>query len=145
MELARKAIRVCAAVVRDGARTLVCRRPKGSAHEGFWEFPGGKVSPGEGDHECLKREIIEELGCRILPFDVVYIIEHEYPGKHVEVVFYRAFPASGASFVPQEGQELRWVETSKLLELDLLPADRPLAKFLASGAGKGNKSQTGAL
>lgn len=129
----RKVIRVCAAVVRDGRRTLVCRRPPGSAHAGFWEFPGGKVSHGESDHECLRREIVEELGCQVLPFDLVYQVEHEYPGKHVEVAFYRAMPCPGAVFDPKEGQELRWVDSSELPGLDLLPADLPVAEFIVSG------------
>jgi 8-oxo-dGTP diphosphatase len=142
MDASGKLIEVCAAVVRDGSRTLLCKRPEKSAHAGFWEFPGGKLAPGESEHECLRREIREELGCETIPLDLLFRIEHEYPGKKVSVAFYRALPCgSPASFAPQEGQELGWFDTGSLCEVDLLPADLPLAEFLVLAAPQGNNSK----
>jgi 8-oxo-dGTP diphosphatase len=62
----RVAMRVVAGILRDGAgRVLLAKRPTGKPHEGLWEFPGGKVEPGESDHEALRRELSEELGITV--------------------------------------------------------------------------------
>jgi mutator protein MutT len=140
MDSETKTIKVCAAVVRSGGKTLLCKRPEGSAHAGFWEFPGGKVDAGETERECLRREMLEELGCETLPLDVVFRIAHEYPGKRVSVAFYRTIPAPGAApFAPKEGQELRWVDADEIRALPLLPADLPVAEFLLSRRSARNK------
>jgi len=122
--------------MRAGGKTLICQRPGSTSHAGLWEFPGGKLQQGESEAECLAREIMEELGCHILPLDLIMNAEHEYPGKAVSLGFYRAIPLEGleAKFIPREGQGVRWVETAELPKMDLLPADRPIAEFLAQGA-----------
>ncbi len=137
-----KRIHVCAAVVREGAGTLLCRRPDGKDHAGCWEFPGGKRAEGESDAECLRREIREELGAEIEVLDLIWHMEHEYPGKLVSVKFYRALRSQACAhgFVPREGQAAEWVCTSSLSEKDLLPADLPVAEFLMAGAASKPRS-----
>ena len=128
-----KHISVCAAVIARGDKVLVTTRPPGQEMSGRWEFPGGKVEPGESPSECLKREIKEELDLDILVFDTMFITEYEYPGKLVNIRFMRCHASPGTTApVPQEGQQCAWVKRDSLPEIDLLPADRPFADFLAN-------------
>ena len=78
---------VCAAVIRKEGMTLVCSRPKASILRDKMEFPGGKVEPGESIHECIVRELREELNAEILPLDVIGEVEHEYPAGILDIVF----------------------------------------------------------
>ena len=126
-------IHVCAAVIRNNGRILLCTRPDGKHLEGLWEFPGGKADPGESDEQCLKREIREELSIDIIVLDLIFRIEHSYPGKDVEIVFYRAMQTDMAQQINvTEGQEFRWIELSGMKKLDLVPADAPFADWLLS-------------
>ncbi len=128
-----KHISVCAAVLASGDTVLVTTRPPGQEMSGRWEFPGGKVEPGESPSECLKREIKEELDLDILVFDTMFITEYEYPGKKVHIRFMRCSVRRGTPGpIPQEGQQYAWVKRNSLPEIDLLPADRPFADFLAA-------------
>lgn len=145
-------LNVCAALVREGGRTLLCRRPEGRPHAGLWEFPGGKAMEGEDDAGCLRREMHEELGADVGVMDCVFEVEHEYPGKKVRIRFYRAFLRNSGSLHPREGQSFEWVETCRISGKSLLPADVPLARFLEEGAkfmgdsAKGhNKSGSGGV
>ena len=126
-------VRVCAAVVRRSGRILLTTRPDGRHLAGKWEFPGGKIHPGENPGACVVREMKEELGVNVIPLDLIYSVLHEYPTKTVHLEFYRAIP-SDSSFdpAPTEGQKFAWVEPARILEYDLLPADLPIAEFLHS-------------
>lgn len=126
----RDVMHVCAAVVRDGGMVLVCSRPKGYHMEGRWEFPGGKKHPDESDAECLKREIREELGAGIHVADCVFRFQDLACERPMRILFYRAFLDSAASVLhPKDGQQIKWVPVASLAELELLPADRPIADF----------------
>jgi 8-oxo-dGTP diphosphatase len=128
-----KKISVCAAVIARGDMVLVTTRPPGQEMSGRWEFPGGKIEPGESPSECLKREIKEELDLDILVFDTMFITEYEYPGKKVNIRFMRCSASPGnPDPAPQEGQQWAWVKRNSLPEIDLLPADRPFAVFLTN-------------
>lgn len=122
-----KILRVVAVVlVRDG-RILACSRPSGKPHAGMWEFPGGKIEPGETPEDCAVREIREELAAEIVPLGAIHEMEHDYGDKFVRVSFYAAELRSGE---PQsrEGQEIRWLEPEELERTPFLPADRPFAE-----------------
>lgn len=121
----------CALVDPDG-RVLIAQRPAGKAFAGAWEFPGGKVEPGESPERAVMRELREELGVEpceqcLQPF--AFASEPLPDGRHLLMPLYVCRRWDG--FVdPKEGQQIAWVRPDKLLSYDLLPADRPLAAEL---------------
>ncbi len=123
-------IEVCAAVVRQNGKLLLCRRPEGGAMAGFWEFPGGKRHDGESYAECLRREIIEELGVEIIVLDLISSLTHEYPDKLVHLRFYRSMLMAPPDKLRNlDGQEIGWFSIPDIPVGELLPADKPLAEF----------------
>ena len=126
-------IHVCAAVIYLNGKYLLTSRPPGKHLEGLWEFPGGKVHMNESVHNGLIRELREELDVDIVPLEKIYSIKHEYPEKKEFLEFFRAVPVDIISFnpVPHEGQGIRWVKPNNLCDVDWMPADRPLAEYLA--------------
>jgi len=130
-ERAAPAIRVVAGVIRDElGRVLIAQRPPGKAHAGLWEFPGGKVEPGESDHEALGRELDEELGIRVAVSLPLRRTLWHYPGLDVELIVlevkgYRGEPE------PRHAAALRWVRPLELLSIPMPEADRPTALSLA--------------
>ncbi len=121
---------VTAAVIRRGYEILICDRPAGKPPAG-WEFPGGKVEPGETPAAALRRELREELGVTALVLDPIF--EETVPEKDLRLIFMRALPVlPHPDPVPQEEQHFRWVKIRDLPHCELLPADRNFASFLAS-------------
>ena len=123
---------VVAALVRDGARILMSRRRADQPMPGLWEFPGGKVEPGESPTDALMREVREELGCEIAVGRIHEVVFHAYPEFDLYMLVYTATISRGTP-AAIEVAEIAWVEASRLPELDLLPADYPLARALAAG------------
>ena len=122
------AIRVAAAVIERGAAVLVTRRPAGTHLAGKWEFPGGKCEPGESLHECLAREMVEELAAAITPGETILVTSHVYPEKTVELHFIAC--ALHGEPAPQQGQEMRWVRCGDLDPLEFPEADAELIAVL---------------
>jgi 8-oxo-dGTP diphosphatase len=115
---------VVAAVVRRGDTILVTRRPDRPGKRGQWEFPGGKVEPGEAEPEALAREIREELGCGLAVGPLLLRHAHAYPDLEVELAFYAgAFPP-GEEPRPLGVAELAWATRGTLAGYDFLEADR---------------------
>ena len=112
----------------DG-RVLVTERLGDPAFAGFWEFPGGKIGSGESPAAALRRELSEELGIVVEACDLLMSLEHHYPDRRVSIDFFRVESWRG---IPQglEGQAIRWVSTSELPDIDLLPADQPVIETL---------------
>jgi 8-oxo-dGTP diphosphatase len=122
---------VVAAIIADGDRYLVAKRAASSSLAGYWEFPGGKVEPGESSEDALCREIQEEMGVSItvlssIPFATV---DWKYDHAQVHLVALRAAISAGEPR-PLDHEELRWLTPHEILELNLLPADRPVAARL---------------
>ncbi len=119
-----------ALIDRDG-RVLVARRPEGKAMAGLWEFPGGKVEPGETPEAALIRELDEELGIDTWASCLAPLTfaSHAYADFHLLMPLYACRRWEG---VPQarEHAELRWVGVRALAELAMPPADRPLVAVL---------------
>ena len=124
-----KVVEVVAAVIRRRGRVLICDRPASKPPAG-WEFPGGKVEPGERPGEALRRELDEELGIRAVILDPVFELTHAYPDKTVRLLFFRTVLPAGTEPRPREGQHCRWIAPAELTGCGLLEADRPLAEFL---------------
>lgn len=123
---------VTAAVVeRDGAY-LATRRLRGTHLEGLWEFPGGKCEPGETHDACLRREIMEELGCAATIDEKLLEVAHAYADRIVELHFFRC--RLDGEPRPLLGQEIRWVRASELRRLEFPPADEALINLLARTA-----------
>jgi 8-oxo-dGTP diphosphatase len=123
-------VAACALVDRDG-RVLVAQRPEGKAMAGLWEFPGGKVEPGETPEACLMRELDEELGVRTWASCLAPLTfaSHAYESFHLLMPLYVCRRWEGE---PQsrEAQALRWVRPGALRELEMPPADLPLIPVL---------------
>ncbi len=126
-------IDVVAAVVERGGRLLVTRRQRGVHLEGFWEFPGGKVGPGETQPEALERELREELGVETDVGDIVFETAHDYPDRTVRLFCYRCHVRGTPQ--PLLGQEIQWVLRAELSALPFLPADTALVRMLATAVG----------
>ena len=123
---------VTAAVIRDGDAVLITRRPQESRHGGMWEFPGGKLDAEESPQECLRREIIEELGLEVAVGSIFEIAYHRYEWGPVLILAFECRPLKGE--IRHIGiSDHRWVSPEEMPLYDILPADRPIiAKLLKS-------------
>jgi 8-oxo-dGTP diphosphatase len=123
-------VAACALIDADG-RVLVARRPEGKPMAGLWEFPGGKLLPGETPEACLVRELAEELGVAVETpcLAPLTFASHAYEGFHLLMPLYVCRVWEGDPRA-REGQELRWVRARALRELAMPEADRPLVPFL---------------
>jgi 8-oxo-dGTP diphosphatase len=122
-------VQVVGAAIVDGDRVLVAQR-SGGPYDGCWEFPGGKVEPGESDLSALVRECEEELGVAIVPQAFVGevlldgVVGGAPPGTSTLRVWWARL--SGGRPVAREHAQLRWMSAGELECLDWIPADRPL-------------------
>jgi 8-oxo-dGTP diphosphatase len=135
-EAAREVTQVVgAALVDDRRRVLVAQRGSGSL-AGLWEFPGGKVEPGEDDLAALVRECREELGVDVLPHAFLGevpldgVVAGGVPGASTLRVWWGQ--VAGGELVAHEHTELRWTPAEELEDLDWIPADRPLLPAVRS-------------
>jgi 8-oxo-dGTP diphosphatase len=119
---------VGAAIIQDN-RVLACARTEPPEFAGRWEFPGGKVEPGESDVEALIRECVEELGVKV---DVGDRVGGDIPLGHGWAVLrvYAATLADGGQPRLIEHGDMRWLATDELLSVDWLPADAPIVAAL---------------
>ncbi len=117
-------LRVVAAVIRRGDALLVTRRPDRPGQPGQWEFPGGKIEPGEGEEEALRRELREELGCDARVGPLLLRHRHRYPALEVELAFYACALAADAAPAAIGVAELAWARIGTLATYDFLAADR---------------------
>jgi 8-oxo-dGTP diphosphatase len=131
-EQARKQVLVVAALIEEQGRVLVAQRRADQARPLTWEFPGGKVEPGESPSKALAREIEEELACSIEVGPVVDVIFHAYDEFDLIMPVYRATIRSGLP-VARQVAAVAWVARAELVDLVFSPADVPLARRLAAG------------
>lgn len=126
-----KTIRVTAAVIRKGDRVFATARGYGD-YKGGWEFPGGKIEPGETPREALAREIREELDTDILVGDFIETIEYDYPSFHLSMDCFWWSIRSG-SLTLREAEAARWLTADSLDSVNWLPADRSLIGKIRQG------------
>ena len=122
---------VVAALVREEGRILMSRRRADQAMPNLWEFPGGKVEPGEHPEAALVRELREELGCGITVDGIHEVVFHAYPDFDLYMLVYASRITEGRPRAVDVAQ-IEWVSPSSLPAMDLLPADYPLARKLAT-------------
>ena len=116
-----KTINVVAAIIRDGDKIFATQRGYGDFKDG-WEFPGGKIEPGETPQQTLAREIREELDTEIAVGDYLTTIEYDYPTFHLSMQCFWCTIADGTP-VLKEHEAARWLEVENLDSVDWLPAD----------------------
>ncbi len=126
----RRQLLVVAALLERGERVLVSQRRADQHLPLHWEFPGGKVEPGESPAQALVREIREELECEIDVGPIFDVVFHPYPEFDLFMLVYRATIRQGEP-VAREVAAVRWVAKAELTQLRLGPADLPLACRLA--------------
>ncbi len=128
---------VAAALVDADGRVLIAQRPPGKTLAGLWEFPGGKLAPGERPEEALIRELDEELGIVVAEpcLAPLTFASHAYPDFHLLMPLYVCRRWEG--FVqPKEGQALKWVRPGALRDYPMPPADAPLIPPLIDLLGR---------
>ena len=127
---------VAAALVDVDGRVLLAQRPKGKQLEGLWEFPGGKMEPGERPEDSLIRELREELGIAVKAACLAPLTfaSHAYENFHLLMPLYICRRWEG--FVqPLDGQALKWVRPKALRDYPMPPADAPLIPHLVDLLG----------
>ncbi len=116
-----KIVRVVAAVIKVDNKIFATQRGYGEFKDG-WEFPGGKIEPGETPQEALKREVMEELDTEISVGDLIDTIEYDYPNFHLSMDCFWCGIVKG-DLVLKEHEAARWLKKEELGEVDWLPAD----------------------
>ncbi len=126
---------VVAAIIGREGKLLVCQRKRGRNFELKWEFPGGKVEPGETPQAALARELQEELGVHAEIGAEIYRTRHQYKElpQEFELIFLSATIADSAQVTNLEFERIEWRAPESLPELDFLSADRELVQNLATG------------
>ena len=122
-----------AAVVRRGDAILVTRRHDRAERGGLWEFPGGKVEPGEAEPDALRREIREELGCGVTVGRLILRHAHRYPDLEVELAFYACALEAGEVPRPIGVAAVEWARAGTLGSYDFCEADVPVLPALERG------------
>lgn len=132
LTLARKpgCIDVVAGILHQEGRILIARRSC-EEHRGEWEFPGGKIEPGESPVEALQRELDEELGIFVHQPSVLGAVLHNYPAKQVHIMFFAVSSWRGR-ICPHEGGAVRWVAPEELDVEILAAADQRFWRAVAS-------------
>ena len=125
-------VAACALIDADG-RVLIAERPSGKSMAGLWEFPGGKVDPGERPEDALIRELKEELGIVVNEACLAPLTfaSHTYEDFHLLMPLYVCRRWEGV-VRPHEGQKLAWVRPNRLKEYPMPPADVPLISHLTT-------------
>jgi 8-oxo-dGTP diphosphatase len=118
-----------ALIVRD-RRVLAAQRPAGDALADLWEFPGGKVEPGESNEACLARELREELGVDARVGEFFAASRHRYPRGEIELVAYWAMIDAPESLRLHFHQAVKWCDRADLGALAFAPADVPIVERL---------------
>ena len=126
----RKCIEVVAAVIRREDRIFATQRGYGDWKD-WWEFPGGKMEPGETPQAALEREIREELDAEICVGGLLKTVEWDYPAFHLTLHCYWCSPASDELHL-LEHEAARWLSAGELSSVRWLPADEQLLPLIAA-------------
>ena len=119
---------VASAVIRDGNRIFATQRGHGE-FKGYWEFPGGKLEPGESPEQAAVREVSEELSVDIKLRELISVIDYDYPDFHLKMHCYFAEVVSGVLTL-KEHDDARWLTRETLNSVEWLPADTDVIEKL---------------
>jgi 8-oxo-dGTP diphosphatase len=119
-----------AAVFDDRQRVLICRRPSHVHLGGLWEFPGGKLEPGETIESALRRELKEEIGIEVISDRPLIRVHHDYPDRDVLLDVWRVEKFAGKA-AGHEGQPIRWVSLRELGHYRFPAANLPIIKAVS--------------
>jgi 8-oxo-dGTP diphosphatase len=127
---------VVAALILRESKILVCQRRRDDSHALQWEFPGGKVEPGEIPQEALVRELREELGIEATIGRELFHVRHRYreSGQALELIFFQANVDRSASLQNLVFEKFEWADPSELPSYDFLQADEEFVALLATHA-----------
>lgn len=126
---------VAAAVIEKNGSILIGKRKHGKRHIGDWEFPGGTLEEGETPEQCLKRELLEELGITAEIGPLICLSEHSYdPGWTIRLLAYRATVVSG-DLLLHDYDEVRWMKPSDFRNYCFSPAAQMIAERLEKEEG----------
>lgn len=122
---------VACALVDDDGRVLIAKRPQGRSMAGLWEFPGGKIEPGERPEDALIRELGEELGIDVSESCLAPLTfaSHTYEAFHLLMPLYVCRRWEG-ELEARENQQLAWVRPNRMTDYEMPPADEPLRAML---------------
>ena len=123
-----KTVHVAAAIIQDGEKFLAAQRGYGE-FKGGWEFPGGKLEPGETGADACVREIQEELHVTVGNLDFLCTVEHDYETFHLVMDCFTCQISNG-TINDSEHEDMRWLDVSHLWDVDWLPADIKVVKAL---------------
>lgn len=123
-----KTVQVAAAIILKDGRVLAAQRGYGN-YKDWWEFPGGKIRPGESPERALVREIREELRADIRVGDLFYVVEYDYPEFHLRMRCYLCELISD-DIVLTEHEDARWLSAAEIEEVSWLPSDIKVVKKL---------------
>ena len=132
----RKTIHVVASILVDGNRVFATQRGYGDWKD-YWEFPGGKIEPGETPEAALHREILEELDTGIDVGKRIATIEYDYPNFHLSMDCFLAYVTEG-NLVLKEHEAAKWLKKDELDSVKWLPADQTIIELLKQRAFEGN-------
>ena len=124
-----KRIEVVAAIIHDNEGRIFATQRGYGEFKDYWEFPGGKMEPGESAEEALKREIWEELETRIVVERFVTTVEHDYPAFHLTMHCYWCKVEIG-NLTLKEHEAAQWLAEQELNSINWLPADIAILKDL---------------
>ncbi|MEO1406708.1 MAG: 8-oxo-dGTP diphosphatase MutT [Pseudomonadota bacterium] len=129
--MTRLVLVVAAALFNKDNEVLLAQRPEGKSMAGLWEFPGGKIDPGETPEAALARELHEELGIKVNETSLkpITFASHGYPDFHLLMPLFSCRDWIGAP-VSNEGQLLRWVSLDAVSQYEAPAADIPLFEYL---------------
>ena len=119
---------IVAGILYRGRAVLITRRPEGTHLGGLWEFPGGKVEPGETGEAALVRELEEEIGVRVEVGEALHSVTHDYGDRLVRITFYIC--VAPADTLPPEGERLRYARPADLADAEMPAANAQILMVL---------------
>jgi len=134
-----QSIIVTAAIIKQNDQILIAQRNENVDQALKWEFPGGKLEPGESPEQCLVREIREELGLTIHILKIFDVISHSYGDRHIILLCYLC-RLTGGSPQTLDCRDFKWVKAGELHSYDFAEADRPIVSSLQEGNSLGSWS-----